>query len=181
MDSINLFTSIAKEQGADFVLPILPMMITFDFRTTYKCMTCSKYGSVATCPPNIPNIKYFKKLINCYSNSLLIIKEYKYRKNSFESKRNESSLRLHDILLYLEQQAFQRNFYWAASFIGGSCRKCSVCGITKCKDVLKGRIPMEATGIDVRETCRKVGFTLSEFPHPKNRGILHRVGLFLLE
>jgi len=181
MSKIDSFISIAKEQGGETVLEINTQNIVFDFRTSYKCITCPKYGNVATCPPHIPNIDYFKKLIKSYYVGLLIIKEYKYNKRTFESKRNDSSSRLHDVLLYLEQQAFQRNYYWAISFIGGSCRKCQVCGINKCKEPSKGRIPMEAAGIDVKETCLKAGYKISCFPHPNQSRILHRVGLFLLE
>lgn len=183
-EDLKIFTDVAKEEGAEIVSPIYVDQIIMDFRTTYKCRTCKKYGKKPTCPPNIPDFNYFEKLIKCYKYGLIIGKTYCYANDDeFIKIRSESGPRLQNILLSLEQQAFQRNYYWAISFIGGSCRGCNACNPENpiCLTPERGRIPMEATGINVIETCRNIGITISPFPHPVENGILYRVGLFLLE
>lgn len=183
-EDLKLFADVAKEEGAEIVAPIYSDQIKMDFRTTYKCRTCKKYGKKPTCPPNIPDFDYFEKLIRCYKYGLIIGKRYCYKSDDeFVRIRAESGPRVQNILLSLEHQAFQRNYYWAISFIGGSCRGCSSCNPESpiCLTPERGRIPMEATGVDVIETCKNVGVHISPFPHPIEEGRLYRVGLFLLE
>lgn len=184
MENLKQFINIAIEQGSDIVKPILVKDIKFDFRTTYKCFTCSKYNTVPLCPPNIPDYNYFQRLINCYKYGLIVVKEYKYNTDSeYEKARIESGARIQNILLFLEKQAFHRNYYWSISFIGGSCRycgdKCNMNG--KCNNKKYGRIPVEAIGIDVISTCKNIGIDIVNFPHPNDNGKLQRIGLFLLE
>ncbi|MGV8108422.1 DUF2284 domain-containing protein [Methanospirillum sp.] len=183
-EDLKIFIDVAKEEGVEIVNPIFVDQIIFDFRTTYKCMSCKKYGKKPTCPPNIPDFEYFKKLIRCYKFGLIIGKKYCYSNNDdFNKVRSESGPRLQNILLSLEQQAFQRNYYWAISFIGGSCRGCKACDPQNpiCQTPERGRIPMEAIGIDVVKTCQNMGISISPFPLSVEGGILYRIGLFLLE
>jgi predicted metal-binding protein len=181
-----MFKEMAIEQGVDIVGEINPCDdIAFDFRSTYKCFTCSKYGTVPTCPPFIPDFGYFKRLILCYRKGFILVKKFEYKNaKDYKNIRNESSIRLQKILLFLEQQAFARNYYWAISFTGGSCRvcgkACSHSGV--CNNKSKGRIPMEACGIDVFKTCKNIKIDIPCFPNSINpSGVLYRVGLFLLE
>lgn len=183
MKDIDRFISIAKEQGADIVCPIYAKDIRFDFRTTFKCRTCSKYGQIPTCPPNIPDFDYFKRLFSKYTYGLLVAKKYDYcTVEEYDYKRKESGPRLQEILLFLEKQAFQHNYYWAISFTGGSCRVCKTCSNNgKCQNPEKGRIPLEATGVDVISTCKNSGIEISPFPLPTEDIPLYRVGLLLIE
>jgi predicted metal-binding protein len=181
-DLVNLFMPMAKEEGADIAIPIFTKDIVFDFRATYQCLTCSKYGKSPMCPPNIPDVDYFSRLLSCYKYGLLVAKKYNFNAEDFDCKREESGPRVQNILLFLEQQAFQRNYYWALSFTGGSCRMCQKCSDTnKCQMPSKGRIPLEAIGVDVMATCKKYDIPISTFPLKNQDGVLYRVGLFLLE
>jgi predicted metal-binding protein len=183
-EDLKLFEEIAKEQGAEIIERIYTDQIVMDFRATYKCRTCLKFGKKPTCPPNIPNFDYFTKLINSYKYGLLVGKSYQYIGSAeFKKIRGESGPRVQEILLTLEHQAFNRNYYWAISFIGGSCRGCNACPPESkiCVTPSRGRIPLEATGVNVIETCLKKGIEISPFPHPANNSKLFRVGLFLLE
>lgn len=188
MEDIKWLINIAIEKGTDIVKEISVRDIVLDFRTTYKCFTCEKYGKVPLCPPNIPDVDYFERLLKCYNYGLLVIKKYTYHNETeYENSRSESGVRIQKILLFMEQQAFQRNYYWNISFTGGSCRMCGkVCSTDSkvCKNKEQGRIPLEAIGVDVMKTCKNMGVDISPFPHPTlnhNEGILYRVGLFLLE
>jgi predicted metal-binding protein len=183
-EDLAVFRDMAKEQGAEIIEQIYTDEIVTDFRTTYKCMTCLKYGKKPTCPPNIPDFDYFNRLINSYKYGLLVGKSYRYSdEEEFKRIREESGPRVQEILLTLERQAFKRNYYWAISFIGGSCRGCNACPSDSsiCVNPSRGRIPLEATGVDVIKTCEGKGIKISPFPHPVENGQLFRVGLFLLE
>lgn len=183
-EDLNIFREIAKEQGADIITPVFADQLVMDFRTTYKCRTCPKYGKKPTCPPNIPDFEYFQRLIRCYRYGLIIGKTYRYSSDAeYEQMRKESSPRLQNILFLMEEQAFQRNYYWAISFIGGSCRGCDHCPMdgSACVNPVKGRIPMEAIGVNVFDTCKQLGIGLSPFPFPTTDNPLFRIGLFMLE
>ncbi len=183
-EDLRVFEEIAKEQGADITKTISIDQIVMDFRATYKCRTCPRYGTKPTCPPNIPDFDYFKRLFAAYKYGILVGKSYCYSgKEEYSHVREESGPRVQNIMLTLEHQAFQRNYYWAITFIGGSCRGCNSCPEDGkiCKNPARGRIPLEATGVNVIETCQRVGIELSPFPHPMDNGILYRIGLFLLE
>jgi len=183
-EDLRIFEDIAKEQGANIVKVIYSDQIIMDIRANYKCRTCPRYGTKPTCPPNIPDFDYFKRLFAAYKYGILVGKSYCYsNEEEYNQLREESGPRLQDILLTLEYQAFQRNYYWAITFIGGSCRGCNSCPKNGkiCKNPSRGRIPLEATGTNVFETCRQVGIDLSPFPHPVEKGQFFRIGLFLLE
>jgi len=183
-EDIRIFEGIAKEQGADIVYPIYSDEIVMDFKATYKCRTCPRFGTKPTCQPNIPEFDYFNRLVQSYKYGLLIGKSYQYENSDqYDKIRAESSPRLQDILLMLEKQAFQRNYYWAVGFIGGSCRGCNNCPKDGkvCATPSRGRIPMEAIGIDVIKTCSLKGIKIPAFPHPVENGHLYRIGLILLE
>lgn len=183
-EDLKVFEEIAKEQGSDIIQRIYSDQIQMDFRTTYKCITCKKYNTKPCCPPNIPGFDYFTRLLKGYRYGLIIGKHYNYSDdNGFKKLREKSGPRLQEILLTLEQHAFQRNYYWAISFIGGSCRGCNSCPADGkvCATPSRGRFSMEGIGIDVIKTCELLGIKIGPFPHPNESGTLHRIGLFLLE
>lgn len=183
--NLSDFVTIAKEQGIEECKVIDTRQLLWDFRTTYKCRTCSKYGKVLTCPPFIPDVDYFKRLLLCYKNGLVLVKHFKYSTNEeYKNIRESSGPRLQQILLDLENSAFRRGFHWVVSFTGGSCRMCKNCNTSlysKCQTPTLGRIPMEATGIDVMGTCKHLNIEVTPFPLDETTGIFSRVGLFLLE
>lgn len=61
------------------------------------------------------------------------------------------------------------------------CKNCDTTKFTTCQSPTLGRVPIEATGIDVMETCKRKGVSISNFPLDKLNGVLTRVGLFLIE
>ncbi len=62
---------------------------------------------------------------------------------------------------FAEKKAFAEGFLFAAGFIGGCCRLCDECvavrGGIQCRFPFKARPSMEAMGIDVIATAKKVG------------------------
>lgn len=147
--------------------------VVFDERARLKCFACERYGRKATCPPFIPDIFFFQRVFRLYEAGILVCKSWTVEDK--EEARYQSSLELHRIMLDLEREAFNHGFYFATAFIGGSCKWCKTCS-DKCAYPLKGRIPLEAAGIDVVATCKKVGIEI-KFPV---KDTMNRVGLLLL-
>ena len=156
--------------------------IKFDIRATYQCRTCSHYGKCHTCPPKIPGFEYWKELVSQYLQAELFVLTAEYTHEDFDVIRRESAKELHSALIAAEKECFEKNQYWAASLVGGSCRICPEgCG-ESCRVPEKARAAMEGAGIDVISTCRMAGVRLPEYPHPKeNGGTLARVGLLLVK
>lgn len=127
--------------------------LDFDHRTSALCKyDCKKYRHKATCPPNIPEPEYYKKVFSESSHIFIIGKKYPYADGFFESHwRNYSTNQIHDLLLQKEKELFKKGFMYAKSFIGGSCKACpnEFCNPRRCNAPGKGRVPLEATGLNV--------------------------------
>ncbi len=177
-DDIVTLRNISIEIGASFAEVIKTKDIILDIRASFKCWACPKYGKNATCPPNIASPEYFEKLYKKYQTGILIGKNWDLKTEPMEEVREYSGKSIHKMLLNIEKQAINRGYYFAIVFIGGSCRFCTsdICG-PRCSHPESGRIPLEATGVDVLKTCEKFGHTI-KFPDCKT---LWRVGLLLLE
>jgi len=170
---------IAREIGASIVKILNPSDVIFDVRARFKCLSCKRYGQKCTCPPNIPDIGYFKALFSSYHWALFIGIKRKMKPKEWKAVGRESSRTLHKMLLELEKQAFNRGCVFAISFIGGSCKMCETktCSLP-CKNPSVGRMPIEATGVNVVETCKRLDIDL-RFPVVLDK-IFWRVGLLLV-
>lgn len=175
-NDISDLRDIAMENGATVAKVVNISDIVFDSRCQFMCRSCKRYGMKATCPPNTPNTDFFRDLISKYDYGLIIGVKYDV-KGDTEDIGVKSSLSLHNNLLKLEAQAFKRGYYLTISFIGGSCKLCgtSTCS-APCAQPTRGRIPLEATGVNVIETARKYDVDI-KFPVTTN---LWRVGLLLV-
>jgi len=170
---------ISKELGVSVVKIINPKDIVVDIRARFKCRSCKRYGKKCTCPPNIPDVAFFKELFSSYHFGLIVCIKRKVKQKKWKEVGRESSMALHKILLKLEQHAFNRGCIFATSFIGGSCKLCSseTCSLP-CKDSAQSRIPLEATGVNVVETCRRLNIDIT-FPVSLNK-VFWRIGLLLV-
>jgi len=170
---------IAKEIGASVVKIVNPSDVIFDVRARFKCHSCKRYGQKCTCPPNIPDIDYFKALFSSYHWALFVGIKRKVKPKEWEAVGKESSRTLHKMLLELEKQAFNRGCVFAISFIGGSCKMCETktCSLP-CKNPSVGRIPIEGTGVNVVETCKRLDVDI-RFPVVLNE-TFWRVGFLLV-
>ena len=166
----------ARHMGAEKAVYIDPKDIVFDPRVGLLCLNCGRYGKKKTCPPFIPNLDY-QTIVRAYSQALLVaVRMTVAPDRSFAQIREASTNALHQMLLLLEKIAFTRNAYYAASFIGGSCKLCpDECG-DLCRKPNEARMPMEAVGIDVIKTAEHAGLFL-RFPAEES---ISRVGLLLI-
>jgi len=159
--------SIKKVTIDDFV---------FEKRVLLNCFYCPKYGVKWTCPPRIPNLDYREVFVE-YENFLAVFYKKRFTGITPTAKhREESSNLLHKTLLEIEKVLWQKDHPLAVTFIGGCCKLCKdECSIEKCKQPSLARIPLEACGINVVKTMRKVGIEIV-FP-PKV--FFYRVGMLV--
>lgn len=149
--------------------------LMFEERVKMNCFYCGKYNTNWKCPPRIPYIDY-KKMVLEFSNIAFIYVKEKIDKNNYEQIRRESNIHLHRALLECEKWLYQKNNSTALSFIGGSCRLCkNGCALDKCANPYQSRTPVEALGINVVESAKRVGLEIG-FP-PVD--YMLRVGLLL--
>jgi len=129
---------------------ILPSSLVFDDFVRLLCFHCKNYNHKNTCPPKIPNINY-EKLLKDERNKLLVVYKYFPYDQNFDKIRKESTIDIHNEMLLLEKQLYERGVFFKISFIGGSCKICE-----KCNNICSpcARIPWEATGCDVVKTLQ---------------------------
>ncbi len=159
--------------GATQALPIDPKNIVFDPKVKLFCYNCVNHNKKLTCPPHIPEIDYQKMFLS-YKKGLIVALQSTIGED-WKKIKQESTVKLHRILLDLEKFAFTHSYHFAQSFIGGSCKLCSECAAT-CRFPNLARIPLEAVGVDVVKTVAKLGIEL-KFPVADK---FYRIGLLLM-
>lgn len=154
---------------------ISPNDCLFEERVRLACFNCKRYGVNHTCPPRIPQLNY-EQVFSEYKNGLLVWCALEFDENNKSAVRRDSTQLIHRSLLKMEQYLWDHDNSLATSFIGGSCKLCAQgCAKEACRQPSLARIPLEATGVNVIETCRSKGLLLT-FPVD---GVFKRVGLLL--
>ena len=142
--------------------------LDFDHRTTALCeFGCTKFGKKPTCRPYIPPMEYYIEALNEYKNICILGRRYPYSDGLFSIHwRNYSTNEIHDLLLKKEIELFKTGNAYAKAFIGGSCKVCpaDVCNPERCIVPHKGRVPLEATGINVFSMLKGIGLDYQEPP-----------------
>lgn len=152
--------------------------IAVENRISLKCaFGCPSYGKRLSCPPHIPSIDEFRKILEEYSKALLLVEEHdtktepdlikawsRLRKDSFHK------------MLELELEAFREGFTYAHLLRPGSCNECEKCGKSCAKPHLR-RFAPEAVGINLQKTMEKAGLEL-EFCKPEKTSC---VGILLVD
>ncbi|MGB9812162.1 MAG: DUF2284 domain-containing protein [Thermovenabulum sp.] len=182
MDLIQKFENAKKVlefakscEGVTDVRLIDARDIVVDDRVRFQCSHsgCREYGKRFMCPPKVPDVEEFKKVLAHYIMALLI-----QIKGPAEDVLKLSKL-LHNAVYKTEKKAFSLGFPFAAGLIGGPCNLCEKCPEgenARCINREKARPSMEAMGIDVLKTCKNAGMNL-EF---KN-GEITWTGLVLID
>ncbi len=157
-------------------LEISPGILEFEKRVQLLCFHCMHYNTKWTCPPRIPDIDYNTIINEEYKNGLVIYCKMSFNRKEFTEVRYKSTNLVHKALLHLEKVLFDHNVPMAVSFIGGSCKLCkNECAVDKCRNPYTARIPIEAVGINVVSSFRKIGIEI-KFPVTD---VLNRYGLLL--
>jgi predicted metal-binding protein len=181
----------ALELGAIDVKVISTDSICVEDRVRLKCRVgCVGYGKKLTCPPHVPAVDEFRKILAEYDQALLV----KFRSpaeaddatalNTYrnwldpeapaEAKANATkfwadyfgdSKRILLAMLELEKAAFNEGYTFAIAFTNGSCRLCEKCNVENgiCLHPNMARIPEHAVGINMKKTAKDAGMPL-QFP-----------------
>ncbi len=194
MDEINeliqILTDSAVKWGAsrEFTKYIPAEKVVVDGWPRWKCMFgCEVYGNTLCCPPFVPSIEETKKFIKDYTHALLI-----GFKGEVSGPLMQNHKKMQKTMVKLEKKAFQLNYPKAFAFSTGSCLLCKKCikqeldddidplvARTFCRHRNKARPSMEAVGIDVFSTVKKVGLNLETITE-KNLDELKYFGLLLI-
>jgi len=157
----------AKELGAVEARLIDPRTVVTAPWVRLKCQFgCPHYSTRLCCPPYTPTPEQFQKVLDCYTNALLV------HSRGMEIRPNE-------IVFEIEQELFFQGFYRALGLGAGPCWLCKKCTLEQCVHPLQARPAMEACGIDVYATVRANGYRI-EVVRDRSE-IPNRYGLILIE
>jgi predicted metal-binding protein len=194
----------AIELGASRAKFFDAAVVVVDERVRLKCRVplCDDYGIHLQCPPNVPSVNEMQELVAKYNSALLLQLDYPisgelkdiirnkdsvteiYKSQAFKDEHrvplDRSRKRLHEIVNKVEAKAYSMGFYFAAGFIGGSCKLCAQCVTQQsgepCQHPFQARPSIEAVGIDAFKTAKNIGFELAP---PKD--IVRWTGLILVD
>lgn len=163
----------ARELGADRARLIPADQVVVDERVRLKCQVplCPEYGHNLMCPPALPSVSEFRRMVQGYSWGLLVQVRASLEDAPTEGREEagyQGAHQLHRLVQDLEREAMSRGFSLAAGFIGGTCRLCTRCvgqgSGEPCRHPFQARPSMEAMGVDVQATCRRAGLDPGGFP-----------------
>jgi len=158
----------AVSLGFQRVVPIDTSRVVTGAWVRLKCACgCEKYGRGLQCPPKGPGVDETNRLLGEYTRGLLL--------------QGEPPGRLfHERLLELEKAAFLAGYHKALSFGAGPCPVCDACPPDgRCRFPELARPSMEAAGMDVYQTVRNAGISLT--PVQEQGQYVKYIGLLLLE
>lgn len=181
--------ALAKKNMAE-IYPVSPDDIVVGEWVRWKCMFgCKGYGKHLSCPPYVPGPEDTRKLLKEYSAAYIIhfkgipgmerLDPDKVPAN-WHAFLSGLILWIHNTVYELEQHAFYSGYYKALAFGAYPCYFCEDCVAEQAKGVVdlsmkrdcrhaeKVRTSMEAVGIDVFSTVRKLGLPIEVIPCKRN-------------
>jgi predicted metal-binding protein len=140
---------VEKKAGVIEACMIRPADVETAAWVRLKCQYgCDGYGLCLVCPPFTPTPEQMRKVIDCYKRAVLI---------HFKPEADAKA-----IVADLERKIFLSG-YWKAFGLGaGPCYFCKECDVEEeqCRYPERARPSMEACGIDVFSTVRKMGLPI---------------------
>ncbi len=108
---------------------------------------CGSYGRSLVCPPHSWKPEQTRKMLDEYTAAILV--------------HCEPGVRVKELVVKLELEAFLANYDKAFAFGAGPCFLCEECAFEEgCRHPREARPAMEASGIDVFKTARQAGFAI---------------------
>lgn len=181
--------TIAKRYGAA-LYPIDPRDIAVRAWVSWKCrFGCTNFAKHFCCPPYVPSPAETRVLLREYRRAYLIhfrgVPEMERVgsgavPSEWPKYRAKFIIRIHNAVYDLEQCAFYLGFYKALAFAAYPCSYCSECvaqqsaGVVDpslkrvCRHLERVRPSMEAVGIDVFSTVRKLHLPIEVIPCEDN-------------
>jgi predicted metal-binding protein len=170
MASYRKFIKRAVTLGADDTKIINTDTIVTGPWVRWKCKYgCDGYNSGLCCPPNTPDYRETRELVDSYEKALLV----HCTDNSSRTKD------LSKIVVTLERDVFLAGYFKAFALGAGPCNLCSECSMEVCRHPMTARPSMESCGIDVFTTARNNGYTIEVLKDTSCT--MNRFGLVLIE
>ena len=170
---------LARTHGLEDFKWMDPRTIIPRYWVRQKCIYgCPRYGQKACCPPEVPSVAECRAFFAEYRSGLFyhIIKTFGDPKERFQWAREVNKW-----VLALERDVFLSGFYKGFAFTAAPCNLCEQCKNTKggCRHPLMSRPTLEAFGVDVYATARKMGYRIQVVKAYEE--VTNRFGLLLVE
>ncbi len=144
-----------------------------------KCIYgCPSYGLKGCCPPEVPSVADCERFFKEYKKGVLFHFAKKFKNPQM---RIPWSKEVNQRMLDLEKEVFLAGFYKAFVFPHAPCRLCDSCKGSKqeCRQPYWARPTLEAFGVDVYATARKMGYPIQVLKGYEEE--MNRFGLLLVE
>jgi len=158
---------------------IEPKTITPRHWVRAKCVYgCPRYGKKACCPPEAPSVAECKAFFAEYRSGLFY---HLTKRFTDPNKRFTWAKEVNEAVLAWEREVFLLGYHKAFAFTAAPCNLCDPCKNTKsgCQNPLMARPTLEAFGVDVFATARKIGYPIQVLKGYNEE--TNRYGLLLVE
>ena len=138
-----------KKSGVIDACIISPSEVETAAWVRLKCQFgCDGYGLCLVCPPFTPTPQQMREVLDAYRRAILL--------------HCTPQADVKAIVAELEREIFLKGFFKAFGLGAGPCYSCKECNLKEkqCRHAERARPAMEACGIDVFSTVRKVGFPI---------------------
>jgi predicted metal-binding protein len=145
----DLIEAVKKKAGVKDARIISPGDVETAAWVRLKCQFgCDGYGQTLVCPPYSPTPQQMREVLDSYKRAILI----HFAPNS----------RIKATVVELERDFFLRGAWKVFGIGAGSCSLCEECDLeqNQCRNPEHARPSMEACGIDVFTTAKKVGLPI---------------------
>jgi predicted metal-binding protein len=156
---LEKYCANALQCGATHAKIIHPSTVVTGAWVRFKCLYGCPYKDRYSCPPHTPTPEETQNVLNSYSRAILFHAEAPSTK-----ERNEKMTAYLDYLVKMEGELFKDGYYKAFVMLAGACTLCKQCGKVEgipCRLPAKTRPSMESCGIDVFQTARNHGFSVT--------------------
>lgn len=184
-DELSLLSAFAEEKGGiPAIIPVGEIVVAEWVRM--KCrFGCKGYGKHLSCPPYTPSPEEMRKVLSGYRTAMLVrfdgdpahpeIRPEDIPPD-FHSFYRRMILWIWETMWELEKRAFYDGYYKAFAFGAYPCIFCETCIAEeaegsvdeslrrRCRMMDRVRPSMEAVGMDVFATARKVGWEIDPIP-----------------
>ena len=139
---------------------------------------CPGYGKRKTCPPYVPSVEECTRFFKEYKKGLFFHFAKKFKDPEM---RHPWSKEINQKMLDLERKVFLSGYQKAFVFPQAPCRLCKNCTADsqECRQPYQSRPTLEAFGVDVYTTARKLGYPIQVVKDFHDE--MNRYGLLLVE
>ena len=145
----TLLVLARSKAGVKKAVVISPTQVETAPWVRLKCQFgCGGYGQCLVCPPFTPTPEQTRGVLDSYSRAILL--------------HFSPGIDVKSIIVELEREIFLKGAWKAFGLGAGPCSLCKRCSLKMghCRHSESARPAMEACGIDVFSTVRKVGFKI---------------------